>query len=96
MNHKQHHKLQSTKLDKLDNSILKTSCTILIVGYQWLEEKVGWTSAIVYNLLSGLNVTSFKAKSYLDQGYLIFFCFKFIVSFTTWDDVSHERKYTEY
>lgn len=34
---------------------------------------MGWTSAIVYNLMSGINVSSFKAKSYLDQG-----CFKHV------------------
>lgn len=37
-------------------------------GYQWYEESVGWTTAIIFNLMSGLNILSYKAKSYLDQG----------------------------
>lgn len=40
--------------------------------YQWFEERMGWTSAVTYGLLSGLNVHSFKAKLYLDQGSTLF------------------------
>lgn len=36
--------------------------------YLWNEETLGWTTAVVYNLLSGFNIESFKAKSYLNQG----------------------------
>lgn len=37
-------------------------------SYVWFEEQLGWTGAICYSLLSGLNVESAKAKCYFDQG----------------------------